>query len=53
MLGGVAFIVRSRLGRREVVVEEEAHDAGGAADPASTAGREATERRVVVEKRVE
>lgn len=43
MLGGIAFIVRSRLGRREVVVEEEA----------AGSGPEATERRVVVEKRMD
>lgn len=47
MLGGIAFIVRARMGRREVVVQEvtegEETDAG--------TGQDATERRVVIERR--
>lgn len=45
MLGGLAFIARSLVGRREVVVQEEQTDDG--------AGPEVTERRVVIEKRAD
>ncbi|GAB4002747.1 hypothetical protein [Nocardioides ultimimeridianus] len=49
MLGGLAFVARALVGRREVVVHEE-HTESDGPDGLEEDGRE---RRVVVEKRVE
>jgi hypothetical protein len=47
MLGGVAFVVRGLVGRREVVVHEEQAEGADGLD------EDRVERHVVVEKRVE
>ncbi|HWU22167.1 MAG TPA: hypothetical protein VN088_11625 [Nocardioides sp.] len=50
MLGGLAFVVRGLVGRREVLVHEEETEQAGSPGGLDEPG---AERHVVVEKRVE